>query len=227
MESQEDPVAGPASEESVENPPVGTDSTETNSGDDLTSAGAAAQPSESETGESDQKRWYVIHTYSGYENKVKASLEQRIKEHHLESKFDEILIPTEEVVDIRQGKKYVKTRRYFPGYILVKMEMLDETWLLVRNTPKVSSFVGGKKPDQVSQHEVDLILGKVEVPVEKPAVTASIREGENVRVTDGPFANFTGVVAEVNDDKNTLKVMVSIFGRQTPVELNFSQVETT
>ncbi len=187
---------------------------------------SAREPSESASESIDDKaRWYVIHTYSGYENKVRASLEQRIQEHVLEDKFREILIPTEEVVDVRQGKKHIRTRRYFPGYILIKMEMTDETWLLVKNTPKVSSFVGGRKPDQVSQREVDQFLGKVEEDTEKPKLDISFREGEKVRVTDGPFSSFSGVVAEVNADRSTLKVMVSIFGRQTPVELNFTQVE--
>jgi transcription termination/antitermination protein NusG len=173
----------------------------------------------------DRMRWYVIHTYSGFENKVKASLEQRIREHHLEERFSDILIPTEEVVDVRDGKKITKNRRSFPGYVLVKMEMTNETWLLVKNTPKVSSFVGGKKPDAVSQKEVDAILGRAAVDQEKPVVSTTFRVGENVRVTDGVFVNFTGVVAEVNPDKSTLKIMVSILGRQAPVELDFSQVE--
>lgn len=173
----------------------------------------------------DKMKWYVIHTYSGFENKVKSSLEQRIREHHLEDKFGEILIPTEDVVDVRDGKKVTKTKRSFPGYILVRMDMTNETWLLVKNTAKVSSFVGGKKPESVSQKEVDALLGRVEVEEPKPVINVNFRVGENVRVTDGVFANFTGVVAEINADKNTLKIMVSILGRQTPVELDFSQVE--
>jgi transcriptional antiterminator NusG len=174
----------------------------------------------------ERMRWYVLHTYSGFENKVKASLEQRILEHHLEDFFGEILIPTEEVVDVKDGKKVTKSRRSFPGYVLVKMEMTNETWLLVRNTPKVSSFVGGKKPDAVSQKEVDAILGRVPVDQEKPVISSSFRIGENVRVTEGVFVNFTGVVAEINPDKSTLKIMVSILGRQAPVELDFSQVDS-
>jgi len=174
----------------------------------------------------EKMKWYVIHTYSGFENKVKSSLEQRIREHHLEDKFGEILIPTEDVVDVRDGKKITKTKRSFPGYVLVRMDMTNETWLLVKNTAKVSSFVGGKKPDAVSQKEVDALLGRIVVEEPKPVVNVNFRVGENVRVTDGVFANFTGVVAEINGDKNTLKIMVSILGRQTPVELDFGQVES-
>ena len=200
--------------------------------DQATAADTAAPPSTapgdaaSDAGKEDKKRWYVIHTYSGFENKVKSSLEQRIREHHMEGSFGEILIPTEEVVDVKDGKKVTKSRRSFPGYVLVKMEMTNESWLLVRNTPKVSSFVGGKKPDAVSQKEVDAILGRVEVDEQKPVVSSTFRVGENVRVIDGVFVNFTGVVAEINQDKSTLKIMVSILGRQAPVELDFSQVET-
>jgi transcription termination/antitermination protein NusG len=209
-------LEGQNTEEGREEPGAGDAGVEADGGAEARSEQPAAD---------ERMKWYVIHTYSGFENKVKASLEQRIREHHLEGLFSEIFIPTEEVVDIRKGKKYVRNRRFFPGYILVKMEMTNETWLLVRNTPKVSSFVGGKKPDAVTQKEVDVILGRVDVEEEKPVVATAYREGESVRVTDGPFANFTGVVAELNPDKSTLKVMVSIFGRQTPVELSFSQVE--
>ena len=188
-------------------------------------SGTVVQSDASALPKEERMKWYVMHTYSGFENKVKSSLEQRIREHHLEEMFAEILIPTEDVVDIREGKKTTKTRRSFPGYILIRMEMTNETWLLVKNTPKVSSFVGGKKPDSVSQKEVDALLGKVEIEQPKAPITTNFREGENVRVTDGVFVNFSGVVAEVNAEKSTLKIMVSILGRQTPVELDFNQVE--
>ena len=171
------------------------------------------------------KNWYIVHTYSGFENKVKESLEERVKAYNLEDKVGEVLIPTEDVVEMRAGKKVVTSKRFFPGYLLVEMTMSDNAWHVVKNTPKVTGFVGtGKKPTPLTQEEVDQILTQVVTTKEKPKPKHVYEHGEHVRIIDGPFTNFTGVVEEVNLDRNTLKVMVTIFGRSTPVELDFLQV---
>ncbi len=172
------------------------------------------------------RQWYIIHTYSGFENKVKQSLRQRADAYGMGDKIGEILVPTEEVMEIRDGKKVLTKRKFFPGYVLVHMEMSDEAWHVVRSTPKVTGFVGGGlKPVPMTQEEVDRILNQVHVTKEKPKPKADYRVGETIRIIDGPFSNFVGVVEEVNDDRSTLKVMVSIFGRSTPVELEFHQVK--
>jgi transcriptional antiterminator NusG len=172
------------------------------------------------------KRWYIIHTYSGYEGRVRESLKQRVQAMGMDEQIGEILIPTEDVVEMREGKKKVTARKFFPGYVLVNMEMSDEAWHLVKNTPKVTGFVGtGNNPTPLSQDEVNRIITQVTVSAEKPKPKFSFKSGEQVRITDGPFSNFTGVVEELNEDKSTLKVMVTIFGRATPVELDFLQVE--
>ena len=172
------------------------------------------------------KNWYIVHTYSGFENKVKESLLQRVQAYGLQAEIGEVLIPTEDIVEKRGGREVKSARRFFPGYILVEMEMSDDTWHVVKNTPKVTGFVGtGKKPTPLSQLEVDQILEQVVTAKEKPKPKYVFEKAEPVRITDGPFNNFTGVVDEVNLDRNTLKVMVTIFGRQTPVELDFSQVQ--
>lgn len=174
------------------------------------------------------KAWYVVHTYSGFEGKAKQALEERIKNLGKEELFEEILVPQEQVVELRNGKKRTTMRKYFPGYMLVKMELNNETWHIVKNTPKVTGFVGGQdSPAMVPEEEVlritnQLVEGATAV---KPKLT--YEKGENVRVVDGPFANFNGVVDEVRPDKGKLRVMVSIFGRSTPVELDFLQVEKT
>ena len=171
------------------------------------------------------KNWYIVHTYSGFENKVKESLLQRVQAYGLQAEIGEVLIPTEDIVEKRGGREVKSARRFFPGYILVEMNMSDHAWHVVRNTPKVTGFVGtGKKPTPLTQDEVDQILEQVVSAKEKPKHV--YEHGENVRIIDGPFTNFTGVVEEVNLDRNTLKVMVTIFGRQTPVELEFLQVQT-
>lgn len=172
------------------------------------------------------KQWYIIHTYSGFEKKVAESLRQRVQAYGLEDEIGEILIPTEDVMEMRGGKKVVTSKRFFPGYILVEMHMTDRAWHVVRNTPKVTGFVGaGAKPTPLTREEVDQILHQVTVAAEKPKPKYTFEKGDPVRITDGPFASFHGVVDEVNPDRNTLKVMVTIFGRSTPVELDFLQVE--
>ena len=172
------------------------------------------------------KNWYIVHTYSGYEARVKESLKQRVESLGMGESFGEVLIPTEDVVEMRNGKKVVSSKKFFPGYILVNMEMSDTAWHVVKNTPKVTGFVGsGSRPTPLAQEEVDRIIYQVESSVEKPKPRFVFKEGEPVRITDGPFSNFTGTVEEVNQDRSTIKVMVTIFGRATPVELDFLQVE--
>ncbi len=172
------------------------------------------------------KLWYIVHTYSGYEARVRDNLKQRVEAMGMEENIGEVLIPTEDVVEMKEGKKKVTARKFFPGYVLINMEMSDEGWHLVKNTPKVTGFVGmGNKPTPLSQEEVDRIITQVTISAEKPKPKFSFKPGEQVRIMDGPFSNFTGVVEELNEDKSTLKVMVTIFGRATPVELDFLQVE--
>ncbi len=172
------------------------------------------------------KLWYIVHTYSGYEARVRDNLKQRVEAMGMEKNIGEVLIPTEDVVEMKEGKKKVTARKFFPGYVLINIEMSDEGWHLVKNTPKVTGFVGmGNKPTPLSQEEVDRIITQVTVSAEKPKPKFSFKPGEQVRIMDGPFSNFTGVVEELNEDKSTLKVMVTIFGRATPVELDFLQVE--
>src|SRR5438874_11394145 len=171
------------------------------------------------------KQWYIVHTYSGFEERVKENLTQRIDALGMREKFGEIKIPTETLVEMKGGKKREVQRKFFPGYILVEMDMSDDAWHLVKNTPKVTGFVGtGKKPTPLTQEEVEQILTQVVTTKEKPKPKHVYEHGEHVRIIDGPFTNFTGVVEEVNLDRNTLKVMVTIFGRSTPVELDFLQV---
>jgi len=172
------------------------------------------------------KNWYVVHTYSGFEKFVAESIRQRAAEHKIEDQIGEIIIPTEGVVEIKDGKKVVSTKRSYPGYILIEMEMSDENWLIIRNTPKVTGFVGsGKKPSPLSKEEVSQIVEHMESTSEKPKPKHTFEKGEAVRIIDGPFYNFNGIVEEVNHERDTLKVMVTIFGRSTPVELEFLQVE--
>jgi len=172
-------------------------------------------------------RWYVVHAYSQYENNVMKALKERINRAGLQEKFGEILVPTEEVIEIRDGQKRTTERKFFPGYVLVQMEMDEDTWHLVKSTPKVLGFIGGTpdKPAPISEKEANSILNRVEEAVEKPKPKTLYEPGEAVRVNDGPFADFSGVVEEVNYEKSRLRVAVLIFGRSTPVELEFSQVE--
>lgn len=175
--------------------------------------------------ESIGKQWYIVHTYSGFEERVKENLEQRIDALGMRDRFGDVRIPKETVIEMRNGKKREVERKFFPGYILVEMELVDDAWHLVKNTPKVTGFVGtGKKPTPLTQEEVDSILNQVVSTQEKPKPKHVYEHGEHVRIVDGPFSNFTGVVEEVNVDRSTLKVMVTIFGRSTPVELEFLQV---
>jgi transcriptional antiterminator NusG len=171
-------------------------------------------------------QWYIIHTYSGFERKVKESLESRVAAFGLQDKIGQVLIPTEDVVEVRGGKKVVSARMFYPGYVLVEMEMDDYTWHVVRSTPRVTGFVGtGQTPSPLSDDEVQNILHRAATPSDRPKPKLVFERNEQVRIVDGPFANFTGVVEEVNADRSTLKVSVTIFGRSTPVELDFGQVE--
>ncbi|HMU65287.1 MAG TPA: transcription termination/antitermination protein NusG [Nitrosomonas sp.] len=173
------------------------------------------------------KRWYVIHAYSGYENTVKRALQERIARAQMEDKFGQILVPVEEVMEIKGGQKNISERKFFPGYILLEMEMTDETWHLVKHTEKVSGFIGGTltKPTPISQKEMQNILDQIKAGVEKPKPKILFEIGEAVRVKEGPFSDFHGTVEDVNYDKNKLRVSVLIFGRPTPIELDFDQVE--
>lgn len=172
------------------------------------------------------KHWYIVHTYSGFEKKVKESLESRVTAFGLQDKIGHIMIPTEDVMEVRGGKKVVSPRMFYPGYVLVEMEMDDYTWHVVRSTPRVTGFVGtGQTPTPLSEEEVHNILYRMTTSADKPKPKLTFDRNEQVRIVDGPFANFTGVVEDVNADRNTLKVSVTIFGRSTPVELDFGQVE--
>ncbi|AUN31405.1 antitermination protein NusG [alpha proteobacterium AAP38] len=171
-------------------------------------------------------RWYVVHVYSGFEKKVAQAVREKAAQKGLEELFGDILVPTEEVVEVRRGAKINSERKFFPGYVLVKMELTDDTWHLVKNAPKVTGFLGGGgKPQAISETEALRIMNQVQEGVERPKPSITFEVGENVRVTDGPFTSFTGLVEEVDEDKSRLKVAVSIFGRATPVELEYTQVE--
>lgn len=172
-------------------------------------------------------RWYVVHAYSNYENKVKLALEEKIELEGLQEYFGKILVPTEEVVEMRMGQQRKSERKFFPGYVLVQMDLNDETWHLVRNIPRVLGFIGGvsDKPAPISDKEADAILNRVEEGVNKPRPKVLFEVGETIRVIDGPFKDFNGNIEEVNYEKSRLKVSVLIFGRSTPVELEFGQVD--
>jgi len=172
-------------------------------------------------------RWYVLHVYSGFEKKVAESIRKEAEQKGMSEMFSEILVPTEEVVEVRRGAKVAAERKFFPGYVLVKMEMTDETWHLVKNTPKVTAFLGGKglKPAPITEAEATRIMRQVQEGIERPKPAITYEVGEQVRVSDGPFTSFNGVVEEVDPEKARLKVAVSIFGRPTPVDLDYTQVE--
>ena len=172
-------------------------------------------------------RWYVVHAYSGFENRVKQSLLERIERSGMQDKFGEIMVPTEEVVEMREGQKRRSERKFFPGYVLVQMDMDDDTWHLVKEVPKVLGFIGGTsdRPAPITDKEANAILRRVEEGAEKPRPKVLFEPGEVIRVIDGPFNDFNGVVEEVNYEKSKLRVAVMIFGRSTPVDLEFSQVE--
>ena len=189
-------------------------------GDGNVEASAATPPA------NPNMKWYIIHSYSGFERKVKESLETRIQAFGLQEKIGRVLIPTEPVTEIRGGKKYTTERMFYPGYVLVEMDMDDHVWHVVKSTPRVTGFVGtGQQPTPLSAEEVNQIVYRVAESKEKPKLKVKFEKNESVRITEGPFASFTGVVDEVNEDRETLKVMVTIFGRSTPVELEFGQVE--
>jgi transcriptional antiterminator NusG len=197
----------------------------------------AAAPAKEAAAPAEQPRnpnlkWYIIHSYSGFERKVKESLETRIQAFGLQNKFGRLVIPTEPVTEIRNGKKYTTERAFLPGYVLVEMDMDLSTpdgqnlWHVVKNTPRVTGFLGaGNQPTPLTEEEVNSIVFRVETGKDKPKMKFKFAKNEAVRITEGPFANFNGIVDEVNEDRETLKIMVTIFGRSTPVELNFSQVE--
>ena len=192
-------------------------------GEDATAAAVAG----SATPQNPNMKWYIIHTYSGFERKVKESLESRVRAYpELEQRIGRVLIPTESVTEVRGGKKYTSERMFYPGYVLVEMDMDDNVWHVVKGTPRVTGFVGtGQQPTPLSDEEVQQIVYRVQDSKEKPKLKVKFEKNESVRISEGPFASFTGVVDEVNEDRETLKVMVTIFGRSTPVELGFGQVE--
>ena len=173
------------------------------------------------------KKWYVVQAYSGFEKNVQRTLEERIAREEMGDYFGQILVPVEKVVDIRNGRKTISERKSYPGYVLVEMEMTDDSWHLVKSTPRVSGFIGGRanRPTPISQREAEIILQQVQTGIEKPNPKVEFEVGQQVRVNEGPFADFNGVVEEVNYERNKLRVSVQIFGRETPVELEFGQVE--
>jgi transcriptional antiterminator NusG len=172
------------------------------------------------------KQWYVVHTYSGFENKVAEAIRQRAKVHGREEEIGRVEIPTEPVVEIRKGQKRITSQKFFPGYVLVEMDMTDEAWQLVKSTPKVTGFVGsGTKPTPLPPEEVETILRQMEMGAEKPKPKSVFQKGDKVRVIEGPFVNFSGVIEDMSPERGKLKVMVQIFGRLTPVELEYYQVE--
>jgi transcriptional antiterminator NusG len=172
------------------------------------------------------KRWYIVQAYSNFERKVAEDIRQKVAQKKLEDLFDDVIVPTEKVVEMRRGRKVDAERKFFPGYVLVKMNLTDEAYHLIKNTPKVTGFLGSaSKPQPVSEKEVQRIIGTIEEGVERPKTVVLFEVGENVRVTDGPFASFNGTVEQVDEERARLRVTVSIFGRATPVELEYSQVE--
>jgi transcriptional antiterminator NusG len=170
-------------------------------------------------------RWYVIHVYSGFEKKVAESIREQARQNGMEDLFEQVLVPTEEVVELRRGQKVNSERKFFPGYVLIRMDLSDETWHLVKNTPKVTGFLGNRRPAPITEKEAARILQQVQEGVERPKPSVIFEIGEQVRVADGPFTSFNGMVEEVDEERARLKVAVSIFGRSTPVELEYSQVE--
>jgi len=195
-------------------------------------AAAPVEGAVAETGEhlappvNEKFKWYIIHAYSGFERKVKESLESRIQAYGLQQKIGRIMIPTEPVTELRNGKKYTIERVFLPGYVLVEMELDNDLWHIIKNTPRVTGFLGtGDSPVALSEQEVSSIIFRADVSKDKPKLKVKFQKNESVRINEGPFANFNGIVDDVNEDRQTLKVMVTIFGRSTPVELEFSKVD--
>jgi len=170
-------------------------------------------------------KWYVVHTYSGHENKARLSLQERVKQMGMDQQFGQVLIPTESVLEVKAGQRRTTTRKFYPGYMFVQMELNEQTYHLVKNTPKITGFLGGTNPLPVPEKDINAINNQMTDGAAKPKPRISFEEGENVRVIDGPFANFAGIVEEVKSEKQKVRVLVSIFGRATPVELDFAQVE--
>jgi len=200
----------------------------TGSGEAKTSdQGATGEGEGSEKEKKYEMKWYVVHTYSGHENKVKENIKKMVNSSPIKDQFGQIVVPTEEVAEMKKGKKKITTRKFFPSYILIEMHMSDESWHLVNSIPGVTSFVGtGKKPQPLSQQEVDRIMGRMDKEKQTIIPEIPFTLGEHIRIKDGPFSDFTGVIDEINPEKGKLKVLVSIFGRETPVELDFLQVES-
>jgi transcriptional antiterminator NusG len=201
---------------------------EKNQADAETSANGVTTSAESpvEQPRNPNMKWYIIHSYSGFERKVKESLESRVQAFGLQDKIGRVLIPTEAVTEVRGGKKYTVDRMFYPGYVLVEMDMDDHVWHVVKSTPRVTGFVGtGQQPTPLSEEEVQHIVYRVSEAKNKPKLKVKFEKNESVKITEGPFASFDGIVDDVNEDRQTVKVMVTIFGRSTPVELEFSQVE--
>jgi transcriptional antiterminator NusG len=187
---------------------------------------ATPDSSTSATAQNPNFKWYILHAYSGFERKVKESIESRVQAYGLQNKIGRVLIPTEPVTEIRNGKKYTIERAFLPGYVLVEMALDDEIWHLLKNTPKVTGFLGtGQSPTPLSEDEVNTIVFRVETGKDKPKLKVKFTKNESVKITEGPFANFNGVVDEVNEDKEEVTVMVTIFGRSTPVKLEYKSVE--
>jgi len=171
-------------------------------------------------------RWYVVHVFSGFEKKVAQAIKERVQQHGMAPMIEDVMVPTDSVVEMRKNKKVNAERKFFPGYLLVKMDMTNDSWHLVRNTPKVTGFLGAKdKPQPISEREAERLINQVKEGIEKPKPAILFEVGEQVRVSDGPFTSFNGVVEEIDEEKSRLKVSVSIFGRPTPVELEYTQVE--
>jgi transcriptional antiterminator NusG len=200
------------------------------SGSNERTPGATQDPGVKEQGAEDRPMgvsWYVVHTYAGFENRVKQAIEERSKAFGLSEQIRKVMIPTEEVVEIREGKRRMSTKKFFPGYVLVEMDMNDTTWQLVKNTPKVTGFVGGGEtyPTQITEDEMSTLMNQMDSTAVKPRSKTQFQKGESVRIIDGPFLGFNGIVDEVHQEHSKVKVLVSIFGRATPVELGFLQVE--
>ncbi|WP_263371517.1 transcription termination/antitermination protein NusG [Granulicella cerasi] len=195
-------------------------------GDHIALPGEEAAAEEAAPEHNENFKWYIIHAYSGFERKVKESLESRVRAYHLEDKVGRIEIPTEPTTEMRNGKKYTIDRVFLPGYVFVEMALDNDLWHVVKNTPRVTGFLQtGDQPNALSEQEVSAMLNRQDVTREKPRLKLKFEKGETVRITEGPFANFNGAVDDINEDKQTLKVMVSIFGRPTPTEVSFSNVE--